>query len=182
MVVPRLLSKYRDQVAPSLRERFGIGNALATPRLSKIVVNMGIGKALENKNRIEHAVKDLGLITGQKPVVTKARRSISAFRLRQGNPVGASVTLRGEKMFEFLDRLISIAIPRIRDFRGMNPKAFDGRGNYSMGLAEQIVFPEINIDKVEFVQGMNVTIVTTAKNDDRALALLEGLGFPFRKA
>ena len=181
MVAPRLFEKYRQEVAPALRERFHVGNDMAVPRLTKIVVNMGVGKALENKNRIDHAVRDLSTITGQKPVVTKARRSISAFRLREGNAIGVRVTLRRERMFEFLDRLIAIAIPRIRDFRGLNPKGFDGRGNFSLGLGEQIVFPEINIDKVEFIQGMNVTVVTTAKTDEQARALLEGLGMPFRR-
>ncbi len=181
MAVPRLLEKYRAEVIPKLKEKFGIENLLALPRLEKIVVNMGVGKALENKNRIDHAVRDLATITGKKPVVAKARRSVSGFRLRQGNPIGVFVTLRKDRMYEFLDRLISIAIPRIRDFRGLDPKGFDGHGNYNMGLSEQIVFPEINLDKLEFVQGMNVTIVTTAKNDEQGYELLLGLGMPFKR-
>ncbi len=181
MVVPRLLKKYKEEVAPMLMEKFGIKNPLATPRIEKIVVNMGVGKAVENKNRIEHAARDLATITGQKPVVAKARKSVSGFRLRQGNPIGVYVTLRRERMYEFLDRLISIAIPRIRDFRGLSTKAFDGKGNFNMGLSEQVVFPEINLDKMEFVQGMNISIVTTAKNDEQGLELLRALGMPFRK-
>jgi large subunit ribosomal protein L5 len=176
----RLLERYKNEVAPGLKTEFGYSNRLQIPRLEKIVVNMGIGRAVENKNRIEHAVRDLGTVTGQKPVVTKAKAAISSFRLRQGVPIGAMVTLRKKKMYEFLDRLIAVVMPRIRDFRGLNRK-FDGRGNYSMGLSEQVVFPEINLDKMEFVQGMNITFVTTAKTDAEGLALLTRLGLPFQK-
>jgi large subunit ribosomal protein L5 len=176
----RLLQKYRNQVAPALREQFGYTNPMMIPMLEKVVVNMGVGRAVENKARIEHAARDLGTITGQKPVVTKARVSVAGFKLRQGQAVGVAVTLRGPQMWEFVDRLIAIAIPRIRDFRGL-PTKLDGNGNYTMGLSEQIVFPEINRDKVEFVQGMHITFVTTARNDEEAFALLQKLGLPFRK-
>lgn len=176
---PRLLSKYRDEVVPALREQFGFQNPMQVPKLMKIVVNMGIGRAVENKARIEHANKDLATITGQKPLTRLARKSIAGFKIRDGYPIGTAVTLRGARMWEFLDRLVTIAIPRIRDFRGM-PKKFDGSGNYSLGLAEQSIFPEISLDKVEFVQGMNVTFVTSAKNDEEGFALLQTLGFPFK--
>ena len=179
MVPPRVLDKFRDEVAPALREQFGYSNEMMIPKLTKIVVNMGIGKALENKARIEHAVRELGIITGQRPVIRKARKSVAHFKLREGSAIGVSVTLRGPRMWEFVDRLISISIPRIRDFRGLRNK-FDGRGNYTMGLSEQSVFPEIDLDKVEFVQGMDITFVTTAKTDQEGLALLEKLGMPFR--
>lgn len=178
-VSPRVLDKFRNEVAPALREQFGYSNDMMIPNLTKIVVNMGIGKALENKARIEHAVRELGIITGQRPVIRKARKSVAHFKLREGSAIGVSVTLRGPRMWEFVDRLISISIPRIRDFRGLRNK-FDGRGNYTMGLSEQSVFPEINLDKVEFVQGMDITFVTTAKTDQEGLALLEKLGMPFR--
>jgi len=179
-VVPRLLVRYRDEVAPALRKQFQFKNPMQTPKLTKIVINMGIGKAVENKARIEAGVKELATITGQKPVVTKARAAVSGFKLREGMPIGVAVTLRGAHMWEFLDRFVSVAVPRIRDFRGL-PNKLDGRGNYSVGLSEQSVFPEINLDKVEFVQGMNITFVTTAKNDEQGFALLEKLGVPFRK-
>ncbi len=178
-VPPRVLDKFRNEVAPALREQFGYSNDMMIPKLTKIVVNMGIGKALENKARIEHAVRELGIITGQRPVIRKARKSVAHFKLREGSAIGVSVTLRGPRMWEFVDRLISISIPRIRDFRGLRNK-FDGRGNYTMGLSEQSVFPEINLDKVEFIQGMDITFVTTAKTDQEGLALLEKLGMPFR--
>lgn len=178
-VPPRVLDKFRNEVAPALREQFGYSNEMMIPKLTKIVVNMGIGKALENKARIEHAVRELGIITGQRPVIRKARKSVAHFKLREGSAIGVSVTLRGPRMWEFVDRLISISIPRIRDFRGLRNK-FDGRGNYTMGLSEQSVFPEIDLDKVEFVQGMDITFVTTAKTDQEGLALLEKLGMPFR--
>ncbi len=178
-VPPRVLDKFRSEVAPALREQFGYSNDMMIPKLTKIVVNMGIGKALENKARIEHAVRELGIITGQRPVIRKARKSVAHFKLREGSAIGVSVTLRGPRMWEFVDRLISISIPRIRDFRGLRNK-FDGRGNYTMGLSEQSVFPEINLDKVEFIQGMDITFVTTAKTDQEGLALLEKLGMPFR--
>jgi large subunit ribosomal protein L5 len=176
----RLAERYRNEIVPLLRSQFGYGNPLQIPRVTKVVVSMGIGKAIENKNRIEHAVRDLATISGQKPVVTKSKQAISSFRLRQAVPIGAMVTLRRQKMYEFLDRLISVVIPRIKDFRGLNRK-MDGRGNYSMGLSEQVVFPEINLDKIEFVQGMNITMVTTASTDEEGIALLEKMGLPFKK-
>ena len=178
-VPPRLLDTFRREVAPALREQFGYSNDMMIPKLTKIVVNMGIGKAIENKARIEHAVRELGTITGQRPVIRRARKSVASFKLREGAPVGVSVTLRGTRMWEFLDRLISLGIPRIRDFRGLRKK-LDGRGNYTMGLSEQSVFPEVNLDKVEFVQGMDITFVTTAKTDQEGLSLLQGLGMPYR--
>jgi large subunit ribosomal protein L5 len=150
------------------------------PRVVKVVVNMGVGKATENRRRLDQASSELALITGQKPIVTKARKSVSAFKVRQGNPIGCKVTLRGARMFEFLDRLINIVIPRIRDFRGLPRKAFDGRGNYTLGISEQTVFPEVNLDKIEFVQGMDITVVTTARNDAEAYELLRAFGMPFR--
>lgn len=177
---PRLRDKYRAEVAASLKEKFGFDNPHMVPKLTKVVVNMGIGRAVENKKRIEAAQKELGTITGQKPMVRNARVSVAGFKLREGYPVGVSVTLRGSRMWEFVDRLVSTAIPRIRDFRGLRTK-LDGRGNYTMGLSEQSVFPEINLDKVEFVQGMDITFVTTAKTDEHGYALLQGLGLPFRK-
>jgi large subunit ribosomal protein L5 len=177
---PRLYDKYREQVAPHLAKEFNIDNPNAVPRVTKIVVSMGVGKTIENRARIDQAARDLASISGQKPIVTKAKSSISSFRLRQGMPIGLKVTLRRERMYEFLDRIVSIVIPRIRDFRGL-PKKFDGRGNYSFGLSEQSVFPEIPLDKVEFVQGMNITICTTAKHDKHAETLLEKMGLPFRR-
>jgi large subunit ribosomal protein L5 len=176
----RLMDKYRSEVVPALMERFGIQNRMAVPRIDKVVVNMGVGKATENKKFLDDAARDLGVITGQKPKITTARGSVSGFRLREGNPIGCMVTLRGRRMYEFLDRLISIVIPRIRDFRGVSPRAFDGRGNYSMGLAEQIVFPEIDIDSVEQAQGMNITITIKNGTDEMSFELLKGLGMPFR--
>ncbi len=178
-VSPRLLGKFWKEVAPGLREQFGYSNQMMIPKLSKIVINMGIGKAIESKGRIEHALRELATISGQRPVVRKARKPVAGFKLREGVPVGISVTLRGARMWEFLDRLISVSIPRIRDFRGLRNK-LDGRGNYSMGLSEQSVFPEINLDKVEFIQGMDITFVTTAKTDEEGLGLLQKLGMPFR--
>jgi len=178
----RLKDRYRDDIAPALQQELGVRNAIAVPRLSKVVVSMGIGRAVQEKRRLEAAGSELALITGQKPLICKARKSVSNFKLREGNPIGLKVTLRRERMYEFLDRLINLAIPRVRDFRGLNPTGFDGRGNYSMGLAEQTVFPEVDPDKVEFQQGMHVTVVTTARNDSDALRLLTLLGFPFRTA
>lgn len=177
----RLRQKYQSEVRTALKEKFGYKNELQVPALQKISINMGVGKAVEAKARVEAAVKDLTTIAGQKAVITQARKSISQFRLRQGMPIGARVTLRGERMFEFLDRLVSVVVPRLRDFRGL-PNKLDGRGNYSMGLAEQVVFPEINLDKVQFVQGMDITISTTAKTDEEGLELLRLLGVPFRKS
>ncbi len=179
--VPRLLKKYREEVLPGLREQFGYSSDMAAPRLIKAVVNMGVGRAVQEKKRLQDGVRDLAALTGQKPVTTKARRSVAGFKVRQGMEIGCKVTLRRARMYEFVDRLVSVALPRIRDFRGLSPRGFDGRGNYSLGIAEQSVFPEVNLDAIEFMQGMNVSIVTTARTDEEARALLEGLGMPFRK-
>lgn len=177
----RLLQKYTEEIAPALAMKFGRTNVLSLPRLSKICLNMGVGKALQDKNRMTEAAEQLSLIAGQKSQITQARMAVSAFRLRQGYDIGCRVTLRGRRMYEFLDRLINIALPRIRDFRGINPKSFDGNGNYSMGLSEQMVFPEVDPDKVHFTQGMDITLCTTAVNDDEARELLKLLGMPFRE-
>ena len=177
----RIEDQYQNEFVPKLMERFSYKNINEVPRIDKITLSMGVGKAIENNKRIEAAAKDLGTIAGQKPVVTIARRSVAGFKLREGMPVGTKVTLRGTRMFEFLDRLINLAIPRIRDFRGFSTRAFDGSGNYSLGLAEQMVFPEINIDEVEFVQGLNINITMDRSTDEASQALLELLGFPFRK-
>ena len=177
----RLLEKYEKEVIPSLIDRFQYKNVNVVPRLQKITLNMGVGKAVENNQRIQAAVKDLSIISGQKPVVTKARKSIAGFKLRKGMSVGVKVTLRGARMYEFCDRLISVVIPRIRDFRGFSPKAFDGAGNYSLGIVEQLVFPEINVENVEFMQGVNVTLTIDRSNSETSLVLLEMFGFPFRK-
>jgi len=176
----RLMDKYSKEIVPQLQKKFGRTNVLSLPRLQKVVVNMGVGKALVDKNRMEQAADNLTQIVGQRSQITKAKIAVSGFRLRQGNEIGCRVTLRGRRMFEFLDRLISIALPRIRDFRGVNPKSFDGNGNYSLGLSEQMVFPEIDPDKVTFTQGMDVTFVTSTRNDDEARELLRGFGMPFR--
>jgi large subunit ribosomal protein L5 len=178
----RLLERYQKEIVPALQKKLGRQNVLSLPRLQKIVVNMGVGKALQDKNRLEQAAEQLAQITGQKAQVTKARVAVSGFRLREGNAIGCRVTLRGKRMYEFLDRLISIALPRIRDFRGVNPKSFDGQGNYSLGLTEQQVFPEIDPDKINFTQGMDVTFVTSTRKDDEARELLRGFGMPFREA
>lgn len=178
---PRLLEKYRNKVFQELKDEFNYKSVMQVPRLEKIVVSMGLGEALNNKKLLESAIKELGQITGQKAVKTKSRKAISNFKLREGAEIGAMVTLRGYRMWEFLDRLISLALPRVKDFRGLNPNAFDGRGNYSLGVTEQIIFPEIDIDKVEKVGGLNVAIVTTAKNDTEGRSLLRRLGLPFRK-
>ena len=178
----RLLDRYQKEIRPALAKRLGRDNKLSLPRLRKIVVNMGVGKALQDKNRMKEAADQLAQITGQKAQVTKARVAVSGFRLREGNEIGCRVTLRGRRMYEFLDRLISIALPRIRDFRGINPRSFDGHGNYSLGLSEQSVFPEIDPDKVTFVQGMDVTFVTSTNSDDEARELLRSFGMPFREA
>jgi large subunit ribosomal protein L5 len=178
----RLMERYHKEIVPRLAERLGRKNKLSLPRLEKIVVNMGVGKALQDKNRMEQAAEQLTQITGQRAQITKAKVAISGFRLREGNEIGCRVTLRGRRMYEFLDRLISVALPRIRDFRGVNPKSFDGNGNYSLGLAEQVVFPEIDPDKVTFTQGMDVTFVTSTRNDDEARELLRAFGMPFREA
>jgi len=176
----RLLEKYRREVVPELQKRLGRSNILSLPRLEKITVNMGVGKAVQERSRLEEAAQHLALITGQKPIITKAKKSVSGFRLRKGMEIGCKVTLRGKRMYEFLDRLISIALPRIRDFRGLNPRSFDGHGNYSLGLPEQTVFPEVDPDKVRYAQGMDVCITTTAKNDAEGRLLLQLLGLPFR--
>ncbi|HBO54974.1 50S ribosomal protein L5 [Janibacter terrae] len=178
---PRLKGKYADQVVPALQEQFGYGNAMQVPRVVKVVVNMGVGDAAKDSKLIEGAIRDLTAITGQKPQVTKARKSIAQFKLREGMPIGAHVTLRGARMWEFLDRLTAIALPRIRDFRGLNPKQFDGNGNYTFGLTEQSMFHEIDQDKIDRVRGMDITVVTTATNDDEGRALLKQLGFPFKE-
>ncbi|HJM38955.1 MAG TPA: 50S ribosomal protein L5 [Planctomycetota bacterium] len=178
--MPRLNDYYKETVFPSLKEKFGYKNIHQIPGLEKIVVSMGVGSAVETKSRMDVAVKDLGKITGQKPAIKVARKSVANFRLRAGSPVGCMVTLRNERMYEFFDRLVSVVLPRIRDFRGMKDK-FDGQGNYSLGLSEQSLFPEIELDKVEFTQGMNVTIVTSARTDEEGRALLDGFGFPFRR-
>jgi large subunit ribosomal protein L5 len=178
----RLQDRYQKEIIPRLSEKLGRKNKLSLPRLQKIVVNMGVGKALQDKNRMEQAADQLTQITGQKAQIRKARKAVSGFRLREGNEIGCRVTLRGRRMYEFLDRLISVALPRIRDFRGVNPKSFDGHGNYSLGLSEQQVFPEIDPDKVTFTQGMDVTFVTSTNSDDEARELLRGFGMPFREA
>lgn len=176
----RLQERYAKEILPALAKKLGRENRLSLPRLSKIVLNMGVGKALQDKERMKQSAEHLMLIAGQRPQITKARMAVSGFRLREGNEIGCRVTLRGRRMYEFLDRLINIALPRIRDFRGLNPKSFDGNGNYSMGLTEQLVFPEVDPDKVSFTQGMDITFVTTTKKDDEARELLRMFGMPFR--
>jgi large subunit ribosomal protein L5 len=176
----RLLERYKQEVVPQLNRMFGHKNRLSVPRISKIVVNMGVGRATENKKLIEESTKHLTVVTAQKPLVTKAKKAISGFKLRKGQAIGCKVTLRGKRMFEFLDRLISIVLPRIRDFRGLSTKSFDGRGNYTIGLTEQIVFPEINIEAVEFVQGMDITLVITGNSNQQSCELLKLLGMPFK--
>jgi large subunit ribosomal protein L5 len=178
----RLQDRYKKEIVPQLQKKFGRDNVLSLPRLQKIVVNMGVGKALQDKNRMEQAAEQLTSICGQRVQITKARIAVSAFRLRQGNEIGCRVTLRGSRMYEFLDRLVSVALPRIRDFRGVNPKSFDGNGNYTIGLTEQLVFPEIDPDKVNFTQGMDITFVTSTRSDDEARELLRLFGMPFREA
>ncbi|WLD10806.1 50S ribosomal protein L5 [Planctellipticum variicoloris] len=177
----RLLTKYREEIIPRLREALGRDNVHALPKLEKIVVNMGLGKSIQERKRLDEATAHLATITGQKAQITKSRKAVSAFRLREGMEIGCRVTLRGQRMYEFLDRLITLALPRVRDFRGLNPDGFDGRGNYSMGLNEQVVFPEVNPDKVTFVQGMNITMVTSARTNDEGRLLLREMGLPFRK-
>jgi len=178
---PRLKIEYSEKVAPALRDQLKLSNVMEIPRLAKIVLNMGVGEAVGDRRQIEAAMDELALITGQKPRLNKSRKSIAGFKVREGMPVGASVTLRGNRMWEFFDRLLAVAIPRIRDFRGLNPRAFDGRGNYSFGVTEQLIFPEIDFDRVTSVRGMDITICTTATDDEHAKALLEAFGFPFRK-
>ncbi|HEX2054865.1 MAG TPA: 50S ribosomal protein L5 [Nitrospiraceae bacterium] len=178
--MPRLREIYRERVVPSLMKEFGFRNPMQVPRLDRIVLNVGMGEAIQNVKLLENAATELGVITGQKPVVTKAKKAIAGFKLRQGMPIGAKVTLRSRRMYEFFDRLVTIALPRIRDFRGVSPKAFDGRGNYTLGLKEQLIFPEIKYDSVASIHGMDITIVTTARTNDEGKALLKHLGMPFR--
>jgi large subunit ribosomal protein L5 len=180
--VPRLRDVYRERVVPALMKEFSLKNPMQVPRLERIVLNVGMGEAIQNVKLLEGAVAELGVITGQKPIVTKAKKAIAGFKLRQGMPIGAKVTLRSRRMYEFFDRLVSIALPRIRDFRGVSPKAFDGRGNYTLGLKEQLIFPEIKYDSVASIHGMDITIVTTARTNDEGKALLKHLGMPFRAA
>ena len=177
----RLKEKYKSEIAPALAKEFDIKNPMAIPKIEKVVVNMGMGEASANAKLLDTAADELKAITGQKPVITKAKKSIAAFKLRQGMSIGTMVTLRGDRMYEFLDRLISVALPRVRDFRGISGKAFDGRGNYTLGIREQLIFPEIDFNKVDKTRGMNISIVTTAKNDDQARSLLKALGMPFRQ-
>jgi len=178
---PRLKQRYETDLRPQLQRELGLRNVMQVPRLEKIVLNCGVGLATEQKSLLDGAVADLTVITGQKPLVTRAKKSIAGFKLRAGNPIGAKVTLRGARMWEFYDRLVSLAIPRIRDFRGMEPSSFDGRGNYTFGVTEQLIFPEIDYDSIDTVRGMDITIVTTASSDDEGRALLTALGFPFRR-
>lgn len=180
-MVARLKERYKQEIAPALAKEFGIDNPMAIPKIEKVVINMGLGEAIGNSKLIDAATEELRAITGQKPVVTKAKKSIASFKLRQGMNIGTMITLRGERMYEFLDRLISVALPRVRDFRGVSAKAFDGRGNYTLGIREQLIFPEIDFNKIDKTRGMNISIVTTAKTDEQARALLRLLGMPFRQ-
>jgi large subunit ribosomal protein L5 len=180
-MAPRLQERYRQEVVPRLSQEYGYGNVHQVPRLEKVVVNMGVGAATQNAKLLEKAVEELAAITGQKPLVRRARKSIANFKLRQGQAIGAMVTLRGDRMWEFLDRLLTVALPRVRDFKGVSPKAFDGRGNYTLGIREQIIFPEVNYDAVERITGLNVTVCTSARNDAEGKALLAHLGMPFRQ-
>ena len=177
--VARLRKEYDERIVPAMTEKFGYKNRMEVPRLEKIVLNMGVGEATQDKKRVETAAAEMELIAGQKPVITKAKKSIAQFKLREGMPIGVKVTLRRERMYEFLDRLVTVALPRVRDFRGLNPKSFDGRGNYAMGLKEQLVFPEINYDQIDKVRGMDIIVTTTAKTDDEARELLRLFNFPF---
>jgi len=177
---PRLIKKYKDEVLPQLMKDFSFTNIMQAPKLVRIVINMGLGEAVQNAKIVESATEELAAITGRKPIVTRAKKSIASFKLREGMPIGVMVTLRGEQMYDFLDRLISVAQPRTRDVKGISPKAFDGRGNYTLGVREQIIFPEINYDKIDKIKGMNITFVTTAKTDEQGRALLKSLGMPFR--
>lgn len=178
----RLKDKYLNEVRPALMDRFQYTNVLQAPRLEKVVINMGVGEAKDNPKALDAAVNDMTLIAGQRPIITKARKSVASFKIREGMSIGCKVTLRGERMYEFLDKLMNVALPRVRDFRGVSPKAFDGRGNYSLGLREQLIFPEINYDQVDKVRGMDIIIVTTAKSDEEARELLRTMGMPFRTA
>ncbi|HHW99245.1 MAG TPA: 50S ribosomal protein L5 [Firmicutes bacterium] len=179
--MPRLKDKYQSEVIPAMMQKFSYKNVMQTPRLEKIVLNMGVGRATQNAKLLDAAASDLAIIAGQKPVITRARKSVSNFKVREGMAIGAKVTLRGDRMYEFLDKLMNINLPRVRDFRGVSPKSFDGRGNYTLSVKEQLVFPEIEYDKIEQIQGMDITIVTTARTDEEAKALLEFLGMPFRQ-
>ena len=179
--VPRLRQRYKDEVVPRLQKEFGIDNVMAVPKIEKISLNMGVGEAIQNIKVLDDAVEELATLAGQRPAITRAQKSIAAFKVRQGMPIGARVTLRGTRMWEFLDRLITVALPRVRDFRGVSTKSFDGRGNYTLGVRDQLIFPEIDYNKVEKAKGMNITIVTTAGNDERALFLLRELGMPFQR-
>jgi large subunit ribosomal protein L5 len=179
--IPRLKAKYNDEIRAALKEQLELPNVMMVPRLEKIVVNMGVGEALQNSKALENATNDLATITGQKAVTTVAKKSLASFKLREGNAIGAKVTLRGDRMWEFFDRLVTLAIPRIRDFRGLNPRSFDGRGNYTFGLTEQLMFPEIDYDTVDVPRGMDITIVTSATTNDQGRALLDAFGFPFRR-
>ena len=179
--VPRLKTKYADEIAKAMQAKFGYKNALEIPKIEKITLNMGVGEASQDKKKVQTAAAEMELIAGQKPVITKAKKSIAQFKLREGMPIGCKVTLRRERMYEFLDRLVTIAMPRIRDFRGLNPKSFDSAGNYSMGVTEQIIFPEINYDEIDAIRGMDITITTTARNAEEGRALLEAFNFPFKK-
>jgi len=178
---PRLLEKYKKDIMPALMRDFGYSNVMQVPKITKVSVNMGLGEAVQNPKIIDTSIEELAALTGQKPVITRSKKAIAGFKLRAGIPIGISVTLRRDRAYEFLDRLMTLALPRVRDFRGVSPKGFDGRGNFTLGLKEQIIFPEINYDKVQKVKGMNVTVVTTAKTDDEAKKLLDYLGMPFRK-
>ena len=178
---PRLKQRYNDEIRTQLKDELGLGNIMEVPRFVKIVVNMGVGKATQQPSLLEGAVRDLTIIAGQKPLITKAKKSIAGFKLREGNAIGAKVTLRGDRMWEFLDRLISLAIPRIRDFRGLSPRSFDGHGNYTFGVTEQLIFPEVDYDSIDAPRGMDITIVTTAKTDAEGKALLDAFGFPFKR-
>lgn len=180
-MVPRLKEKYKNEVIPKMMERFGYKNIMEVPRIEKIVINIGVGEAKDDTRYLDSAVEELAMITGQRPVIAKAKKSIAGFKLRAGAPIGCFVTLRGNRAYDFLDRLINIALPRIKDFRGLSPRSFDGRGNYTIGIREQLIFPEVDYDKVMKVRGMSITIVTTAESDDEARALLEFLGMPFRR-
>ena len=179
---PRLKQRYRDEILPALMREFGYTNPMAAPRVTKVLLNIGLGEATQNAKALDAATEDLATITGQKPVISRAKRSIANFKLREGNPIGAMVTVRGDRMWEFLDRLLNAALPRIRDFRGVSPKAFDGRGNFSLGIREQLIFPEIEYDKIDRVRGMQINIVTSAGSDEEGTRLLELLGMPFSKS
>lgn len=180
-MAPRLKEKYRNEVVAALKEQLALGNVNEVPRLDKIVVNMGVGAAVQDSKQLDAAVEDLRIITGQQPTITRAKKSIAGFKIREGMPIGAKVTLRGDRMWEFMDRLLATAIPRVRDFRGLNPNSFDGRGNYSMGVTEQLIFAEIDYDQVDRVRGMDITFVTTGKTNEAAKALLDAFGFPFKR-